>query len=489
MQHLQVITILLVLLLGCSSARKEKDLEKLTYREFPRRTEEEAAVIEWGHSAVISALDVSVAHFGPQTSQAALLEVETRPILAEPLTGVDKDTREAIIKFDNAEEVHGNIAVMTNQGKLDGWTMAKIAMKSGAAALIVVNVDTKHPDDIHRLEVPEGESPDGVDIPVVMISYNSANVLTTATVTPEMVQEDIVNHGMPERVRLYAGGDRPFFEDVTPKKPTLYLIHNLLTPEECDMLIANTEKKMQTASSDSILEMTHNTDKMHKVQTATLWQGLWQLPANKAIEERIEQVTGFPAVHYTDFVVNKYEKGSYWQSHYDVFPNAIAMATITIFLNSGDEPSIVYPNAKEPIKIHPKQGLAIVHHNTKEQRQDLDMDTLHATMNNNGSNTMYIAQKYILMEPITYSRRFFVPFFAKLGLVGPMAQLHDVLGDKFGAEQGASYFDKLCIALPVLILLFIGQIVVDQLQKSSSNNNNKKQATDKKKKKSHKKKD
>jgi hypothetical protein len=46
-------------------------------------------------------------------------------------------------------------------------------------------------------------------IPVVMISYNSANVLTTATVTPEMTQEEVVNHGMPERVRLYAGGDRP----------------------------------------------------------------------------------------------------------------------------------------------------------------------------------------------------------------------------------------------------------------------------------------
>ena len=33
------------------------------------RTSEEAAVIEWGHSAIISALDGAVAAFGPQTSQ------------------------------------------------------------------------------------------------------------------------------------------------------------------------------------------------------------------------------------------------------------------------------------------------------------------------------------------------------------------------------------------------------------------------------------
>ena len=38
-----------------------------TYIQY--RTSEEAAVIEWGHSAIISALDGAVAAFGPQTSQ------------------------------------------------------------------------------------------------------------------------------------------------------------------------------------------------------------------------------------------------------------------------------------------------------------------------------------------------------------------------------------------------------------------------------------
>ena len=36
-----------------SAASKEKNLKDLVYREFPRRTEAEAAVMEWGHSAVI----------------------------------------------------------------------------------------------------------------------------------------------------------------------------------------------------------------------------------------------------------------------------------------------------------------------------------------------------------------------------------------------------------------------------------------------------
>lgn len=166
---------------------------------FPRRTPEEAAVIEWGHSAIISALDVSVAHFGPQTNQAAIFEVETQPVLATPIDGLwnGADGEPIIQKLDNADKVKGNVVLMTNTAKkLSGVQLAQIAQLSGAAALVVVNVDELHPDDIYRLPA----EPDvQIDIPTVMISYNSASVLTTATVTPEMQPDEIQNDGMPER--------------------------------------------------------------------------------------------------------------------------------------------------------------------------------------------------------------------------------------------------------------------------------------------------
>lgn len=176
------------------------DIESLQYRAYPRRTHEEAAVIEWGHSAIISALDVSVAYFGPQTSQAALFEVETMPILASPINGAmfteNKEEGPVIRPLDNAKDVEGNVVVMTNAGGLlSGIQMAQIAQKSGAAALLVVNMDEKHPDDIYRLVGDDTT----IDIPVVMMSYNSATILTSATVTPETKPDDIVNHGMPER--------------------------------------------------------------------------------------------------------------------------------------------------------------------------------------------------------------------------------------------------------------------------------------------------
>lgn len=410
----------------------------------------------------ISALDCSVAHFGPQTAQAALLEVETRPVLADPVSGINRETMEPVALLDNADEVHGNMVVMTNQGDLEGWQMAQLAKKSGAAALIVVNIDKKHPDEIYRLPSPEGDAADGIDIPVVMISYNSANVLTTATVTAETRQDDVVNNGMPDRIRLYAGGDRPFFEDVMPRNPVLYLIHNLLSAEECAMLIKKADKKMKPIAGDSLLDLSYNTEKLHNVQRATLWQGLWQLPANKAIEERIEQVTGFPAIHFSDFIVDKYEAGSHRKPHYDVFPNTVAMATITIFLSDGEEPSVVYPNAKEPIKIRPKQGMAIVHHNTIDNGMDLDYDTLHAMMPSKG--TVYIAQKFVLVQPVSYARRIVVPLFDFIGSSFLLAQLHNLLVERFGMEQGSSYFDKACVGVPVLVIGLIVQYIADKIQ-------------------------
>ena len=55
-RHFMLLLLAVTLLLSCVTlvaSKKEKNLQDLVYREFPRRTEAEAAVMEWGHSAVI----------------------------------------------------------------------------------------------------------------------------------------------------------------------------------------------------------------------------------------------------------------------------------------------------------------------------------------------------------------------------------------------------------------------------------------------------
>ena len=195
-----------------SSSSSLQSLLELEYAMYPVRSQDEAAVIEWGHSAIISALDASVAAFGPQTTDAALLEVETTPVLADPVHGIweddsdsnDQQQRRLLLK--NADQVRGNVVVMTNagltEGDVTGVDLALLAQNSGAAALVVVNVDPERPDDIYRL-VPtspeEEERAATIDIPVVVISLSSANLLTSATITETTEPDDIVNNGMPDR--------------------------------------------------------------------------------------------------------------------------------------------------------------------------------------------------------------------------------------------------------------------------------------------------
>lgn len=468
------------------------NLHDLDYSVFPRRTEAEAAVLEWGHSAIISALDASVARFGPQTSQAALLEVECMPILASPLNGeaTTKKTDDSVStedesssssaspptlqKLKNSEEVHGNIVVMTNNGNLSGVQMAKVAKMSGAAALLVVNIDEVRPDDIHRIDVLEGEEEDAkdIDIPVVMISLNSANVLTTATVEANMDPSDVVNHGMPDRVRLYAGGDRPFFEDVEPVEPTLYLIHNLLTAAEADAMVKAAESKVSPVQVDGgktdALQMNIQPENFPGVERVMLWQGMLHSPAQKAIEERIEQVTGFPSVHFSDWVVDKFEPGAHWKAHFDTHPYLIPMATITVFLN-GEGGPVVYPSGRIPFKILPQKGMAIVHHNTDEKHR-LDYSTIHALLPNEagGAKPAYVARKYVLVDPVSKARRIALPAFAFLfggKLPFFISNLHDMLNEKFGYDDGNKFFDKACVFVPCLILLLIFQFLFNQIRK------------------------
>jgi hypothetical protein len=203
------------------------------YRIYPQRHREEAAVIEWGHSAIISAIDASVAYFGPQTSDAAIFEVETSPILADPIDGIhftNPDTKEGattVSVLNNADMIHGNVAVMTDAATLQSINnnnnnhnkdefpdtasllscldLAMIAQNSKAAALMIVHVQEDRPDDAPRCRIPPGREAEAalIDIPIVTISLASVDVFTSATVTEDTKPEDIVNHGMPERYVHY----------------------------------------------------------------------------------------------------------------------------------------------------------------------------------------------------------------------------------------------------------------------------------------------
>eukprot|EP00579_Thalassiosira_antarctica_P006028 CAMPEP_0201883034 /NCGR_PEP_ID=MMETSP0902-20130614/15106_1 /ASSEMBLY_ACC=CAM_ASM_000551 /TAXON_ID=420261 /ORGANISM="Thalassiosira antarctica, Strain CCMP982" /LENGTH=503 /DNA_ID=CAMNT_0048411737 /DNA_START=44 /DNA_END=1555 /DNA_ORIENTATION=+ len=454
-------------------------------RIFPQRTSAEAAVIEWGHSAIISALDGAVATFGPQTSQGANFEVETAPVLANPIDGVGKRKTDGMKdlempKLINADQAEGNMVIMTDAAGLSGVAMARIAKESGAAALMVVNTDEHAGDYIFSLEPENAEEAEyaeaNIDIPVIMVSLQAGNVITTAMATDDTAPE-IVNKGgaLPDRVRLYAGGDRPFFEDAVSKSPVVYLIHNMLTTEECDDLIGMAKGKYDrvddTTGINNYLENTMASEKpgeatAKNIDRVTLWKGGIAGKLIKDIDERISQVTGFPPEHFSDFQINKYTEGSSHEPHFDINPANGIMASITIFLNDVPQEKggeFVFSNPEdgdEPVMIFPTKGLAIVHHNT-DDKYNFDKSTIHYEAALLGG-FKYVAKKYVYLNPQPNHMRIVLPLMAmpfggKLPRV--FITLQNALIEKYGFETTEVYFQKIVTMIPVLLLIGIASAV------------------------------
>lgn len=416
--------------------------------------------------------------------------METAPVLANPIDGVGKKNTEDLIdmelpKLDNADQVEGNMVIMTDAAGLSGVALARIAKESGAAALMVVNTDQNAGDYIYSLE-PENEeelkyAEENIDIPVIMVSLQAGNVITTALATDDMATE-VVNTGgaLPDRVRLYAGGDRPFFEDAVSKSPVVYLIHNMLTLEECDGLMSMADGKYDrvddTTGINNYLENAMASEKTGEataknIDRVTLWKGGIAGKLIKDIDERISQVTGFPPEHFSDFQINKYTAGSSYEPHFDINPANGIMATITIFLNDvlqdqGGEFIFSAPMADdgngdgEPVYISPTKGLAIVHHNT-DDKYNFDQSTIHqeaALL----EGYKYIAKKYVYLNPQPKHMRIVLPLMAmpfggKLPRV--FITLQTTLIDKFGLETAEVYFQKIITMIPLLLLIGIAMAV------------------------------
>ena len=226
----------------------------------------------------------------------------SKPILADPLHGHTELT--------NCDAIRGNIVILTASPDSSFSSLARRAMECEAAAAVVVMVPQTESDDysdivgttdqIFAMDGGPDEDVSDIDIPCIMVSLTSGNMLLTAS--------DDRQH-LPDRVRLYAGGDRPFFEDMSHSKPQTYLIHNLiLNDEECDYLInlAGEDKLEKYDGARNYLEGTEEvSDSKFELDRAYIWKGFLQSPTMKAIEERIEGVTGFPQIHMSDFRIDR----------------------------------------------------------------------------------------------------------------------------------------------------------------------------------------
>jgi hypothetical protein len=88
------------------------EAKKLTT--YPQRTNDDSALLEWGHSAVIHAADAVVAQFGLKTvDQEFDLGIEAAPIFARPSQGCEP--------LRNAHDVTSQVRVVDYFSSVPRW--------------------------------------------------------------------------------------------------------------------------------------------------------------------------------------------------------------------------------------------------------------------------------------------------------------------------------------------------------------------------------
>lgn len=494
-----ILTVLLWCLFSTNVSASMDSNNNIPYKRFPQRQDSEAAVVEWGNSAIISAIDAAVASFGPQTNLGAFFEVETTPVIGIPLNGRgnkdnvmeeedESDTKGANVPYpgplDNADDVHGNMVILTNeQSNMSPVALARVAKESNAVALMIVNVNPDHPDTIYSMQPLNEEerlyAQEHIDIPVIMVSLASGNLITTAaSPTSDINQKEeqqVPTLALPDRVRLYAAGDRPYFEDVISQNPVLYMIHNLLDRNECQSMIQMVQDgKSLHLVDDTISNLLENTVanadrtvKAKHIRKTMLWKGKLGGHFFKQLDERIEQVTGYPQDQLSDWMIFQYEHDvSSYDLHVDVHPIHPPVATISVFLNDDFEGGeMVYPqanNGKTPIQVTPKAGLAVVHHNT-DYDGEFDIHSIHGELlSSQGQGYKYIARRYVYSEPLSTSMRVILPLLAVLNrgtLPRWIITVYNYMLVKFGLKQGHAYFEKACKVIPMILIGLIAQYI------------------------------
>jgi hypothetical protein len=156
-------------------------------------------------------------------------------------------------------------------------------------------------------------------------------------------------------------------------------IQNILTSEECDVVIQCAKKSGLTKSSllfqsNTKIYTSNNTD--NRISSETWLENTYH-PILKKISEINTNLTGLPENIQEDLVVVKYNTGGKFNAHYDASDtyNGQRYTTLIIYLNDDFEGGeTVFTKIDKTIK--PKKGNGILFYNTDVSGKIL-VDSLH----------------------------------------------------------------------------------------------------------------
>jgi hypothetical protein len=257
---------------------------------YPKRSSADSALLEWGNSAIIHNADGVVARFGPAATHPEFeLGIEADLVTASPRQGCEA--------LSNAAKALTQIVVMYRGGcsfrkKLEN------AEAAGAAALIVVNNDRRSPDRAFAMSLDADEEvdrpDDGPD------PDQDAKVRTPSLMVSYAAGQQLREHG-PRRMRIFAGGDRPFIESVTDAAPLLYLVHNAIMDSEIEAAKAKL--------APYLLPHPPGRSNEAPIHRATRSLGALRGAQLTAFYDRVASIVGYPVDHLSEPILERRRAG------------------------------------------------------------------------------------------------------------------------------------------------------------------------------------
>ncbi len=164
--------------------------------------------------------------------------------------------------------------------------------------------------------------------------------------------------------------DLPVEIEILSWHPRVFLIHNFLSPAECDHLIELAKPEL---ARSTVVDENAQTGKVHNSRTSSgmfLAQNT-QDSVTRVIEERIARVTLIPKENGEAIQILHYLPGQEYQPHFDYFdPSTVGgaasynrggqrVATLVMYLHTTEAGGeTIFPKAA--LKVAPKKGNAVL---------------------------------------------------------------------------------------------------------------------------------
>nr|WP_315465846.1 2OG-Fe(II) oxygenase [uncultured Rhodoferax sp.] len=193
--------------------------------------------------------------------------------------------------------------------------------------------------------------------------------------------------GWPNRIELAGGvGIDVQFASYSPRAA---LLHGFLSPEECDGLIELARHRIRASEVSDSVTGTSMVDSASRNSAGTfLRNDESSLVAN--LRSRAEELLGWPATHFEEFEVTRYEPGAEFREHMDCLERdekpdfkpfgdaGDRIATLVLYLNEVEEGGATqFPVAGVEVRPHRGSALFFAY---QEPDGLMDASSLHAGM-------------------------------------------------------------------------------------------------------------